>query len=58
MVLVGYLAGNAYAQVAHYVGSGAAIVVAAIASIALVVWRLRKRDSDKQRRELDVPDKR
>jgi len=42
VVLVGYLAGNAYTKVAHYVGTGAAIVVAAIVIIALVVWQIRK----------------
>jgi len=42
VVLVGYLAGNAYTKVAHYIGSGAAIAVAVIAVIALVVWRVRK----------------
>lgn len=47
VVLVGYLAGNAYTQVQKYVGSGAAIVVAAIVLIAVVVWRVRKHRSEK-----------
>jgi membrane-associated protein len=46
VVLVGYLAGNAYNSVAHYVGGGAAIVVAAVALIAVVVWRVRKHRSE------------
>lgn len=46
VVLVGYLAGNAYAQVASYLGTGAAIVVAALAIIAVVVWRVRKHRSE------------
>jgi membrane-associated protein len=46
VVLVGYLAGNAYAQVASYLGTGAAIVVAALAIIAVVVWRIRKHRSE------------
>jgi membrane protein DedA with SNARE-associated domain len=50
VVLVGYLAGNAYDTVAHYVGGGAAIVVAAIAVIALVVWRVRKYRTEKAQR--------
>jgi membrane-associated protein len=45
VVLVGYLAGNAYAQVASYLGTGAAVVVAAIVIIAAVVWRVRKHRS-------------
>jgi membrane-associated protein len=45
VVLAGYLAGNAYAQVASYLGTGAAIVVAAIVIIAAVVWRVRKHRS-------------
>lgn len=42
VVLVGYIAGNAYTKIERYVGTGAAIVVAAIVIIALIVWRVRK----------------
>jgi len=45
-VLVGYLAGNSYAAVAHRVGQGSAFAVAAVAVVALVVWRVRRRHSD------------
>lgn len=46
VVLVGYLAGNAYGQVAHYVGTGAAVVVTVIVVIAVIVWRIRKHRHD------------
>lgn len=41
-VLIGYLAGNSYAAVAHRVGQGSALVVAGVAVLALVVWRMRR----------------
>jgi membrane protein DedA with SNARE-associated domain len=40
-VLVGYLAGNSYQAVQHYVGTGIAIAVAAIVIVGLVIWRVR-----------------
>jgi membrane-associated protein len=42
-VLIGYLAGNSYAAVAHRVGQGSALVVAGVAVVALVVWRVHRR---------------
>ncbi len=39
-VLLGYLAGNSYAAVAHTVGTTTAIVVAAIVVVGLVAWRI------------------
>jgi membrane-associated protein len=47
VVLVGYLAGDAYAKIQGYVGTGAAVVVAAIVIVALIVWRVRKARSEK-----------
>lgn len=46
VVLIGYLAGNAYTQVANYVGSAAAIIVAIAAVVAFVVWRVREHRSE------------
>jgi membrane-associated protein len=40
-VVAGYLAGNSYQVVEKYVGRGTAIALAAVAVIALVVWRVR-----------------
>jgi len=45
-VLVGDLAGNSYAAVAHRLGQGSALVVAAVVVVALVVWHLRRRHGD------------
>lgn len=42
-VLIGYLAGNSYAAVAHRVGQGSALIVAAVVVIAVLIWRLRRR---------------
>jgi len=39
-VLLGYLAGNSYAAVAHTVGTTTAVVVAAIVVVGLVAWRI------------------
>jgi len=47
VVIVGYLAGDAYTQVEHYVGTGAAIAVAIIAILALVVWQVRRHRSER-----------
>lgn len=41
-VILGYLAGNLYDQVAHIAGSAAAVVVAAVAVAVLVIWRIRR----------------
>jgi membrane protein DedA with SNARE-associated domain len=43
VVLLGYLAGAAYQMVAARFGEIAAVVVAAIAVIALIVYRVRRR---------------
>ncbi len=41
-VLLGYLAGNPYAAIEQTVGRDAALVVAAVAVVALVVWQIRR----------------
>jgi membrane-associated protein len=43
VVLLGYAAGASYARVEKLVGRDAAVVVLAVALLALVVWRLRRR---------------
>jgi membrane protein DedA with SNARE-associated domain len=43
VTLLGYAAGASYAQVEKAFGRTAAFVVAGIAVVALVVWRVRKR---------------
>ena len=43
VVLLGYAAGASYARVEKLVGRDAAFVVLAVAILALVVWRLRRR---------------
>lgn len=40
-VLLGYLAGNSYAQIEKLVGQGVALVVLAIVVLGLIVWRVR-----------------
>lgn len=45
-VLVGYLAGNSYARVAHRLGQGGAFVVVAAAITVMIVWRSRRHRSD------------
>jgi membrane protein DedA with SNARE-associated domain len=42
-VVLGYVAGQSYEAVAKGVGRGMAIAVAAIAIIALIVWKVRER---------------
>jgi membrane-associated protein len=44
--LVGYLAGNSYEAVAARIGTGGALVTAAVVVAALVVWHVRRRRSD------------
>jgi membrane-associated protein len=41
-VLLGYLAGHSYAAVERSVGTGLAVVVAAVVVVGLVVWRVRR----------------
>lgn len=41
-VILGYLAGNLYDEVAHIAGSAAAVVDAAVAVAVLVIWRIRR----------------
>jgi membrane-associated protein len=43
VVLLGYLAGTSYQKIASTFGTAAALVVASIAVIALIVWRVRAR---------------
>ncbi|MEU8221244.1 DedA family protein [Kribbella sp. NPDC048915] len=42
VVLLGYLAGNSYDRVEHTFGRATALVVAGVAVVALVVWRVRR----------------
>jgi membrane protein DedA with SNARE-associated domain len=49
--LVGYLAGNSYEAVASRIGTGGALVTAAVVVGAIVVWHVRRR-----RREADGDD--
>jgi membrane protein DedA with SNARE-associated domain len=48
VVVVGYLAGNSYAQVESWFGKGAAVVVAVIVLAGIVVWRVRKHRASDQ----------
>lgn len=41
-VMLGFIAGNSYDQVARTAGRGTALAVAAIVVLALVIWRVRK----------------
>jgi len=45
VVAIGFLAGHSYQRVATWFGEGSAVVVLAIALVALVVWRIRRRRS-------------
>lgn len=49
--LVGFLAGAAYKEVQHLIGTGAAIAVAVIVVVVVIVWTVRRR-----RRERDGTD--
>lgn len=42
VVVAGQVAGRSYEKVASYLGTGAAIVVAAVVVLALVVWHFRR----------------
>lgn len=46
-VVLGFVAGNSYEQVAKTVGRDAAIIVVAVVVIALIVWRVRAHRSEK-----------
>jgi membrane protein DedA with SNARE-associated domain len=50
-VLVGYLAGNSYAAVERTIGRAGALIVAGIAVIAFVAWRIRRRRRRKEQAE-------
>jgi membrane-associated protein len=47
VVLLGYAAGASYAQAEKTFGRDVALVVLAVAIVALVVWRLRRRRADR-----------
>jgi membrane-associated protein len=49
VVLVGYFAGESYTKVEQYVGRGAALVVAGIAVIGIIVWRVHKHREGSQK---------
>ncbi|MEI2775524.1 MAG: DedA family protein [Tetrasphaera sp.] len=42
MVVAGHLAGASYQRVAHWLGTGSAVVLALVVVIALTVWHLRR----------------
>lgn len=50
-VLLGYFAGNSYARIEQLVGRGAAAVVAVIAVLLLIVWRIRRARSERHAEE-------
>ncbi|TQJ34376.1 DedA family protein [Arthrobacter sp. SLBN-122] len=49
-VLLGFLAGNSYEAVAQAVGRDLAVVIAAVAVAALIVWQVRSRRRRQRRR--------
>jgi membrane protein DedA with SNARE-associated domain len=49
-VLLGYLAGNSYAAVERTVGRGVALAVAGLVIVAVVVWRVRARRTERSGR--------
>ncbi|KRE89266.1 MULTISPECIES: DedA family protein [unclassified Arthrobacter] len=49
-VLIGFLAGNSYEAVAKAVGRDLAVVIAAVAVAALIVWHVRSRRRRQRRR--------
>ncbi|MDQ0828115.1 membrane-associated protein [Arthrobacter sp. B2I5] len=49
-VLLGFLAGNSYEAVAQAVGRDLAVVIAAVAVAALIVWHVRSRRRRQRRR--------
>lgn len=46
VVLVGYLAGNSYTKVEKTFGRLTAVIVAAVVVVAIVVWRVRRHNSE------------
>jgi membrane protein DedA with SNARE-associated domain len=46
VVTAGFFAGESYARVEKWLGGGAAAVVASVALLALVVWRIRSKRED------------
>lgn len=55
VVVLGYLAGSSYEQVAHRLGQGGAIGVGALVVAALLVWRWRRRRARSRRKPGDEP---
>lgn len=47
VVMAGQVAGMSYQRVAHWLGTGTAVAVAAIVVIGLVVWQVRRRAAEK-----------
>ncbi|TQF03154.1 DedA family protein [Kitasatospora acidiphila] len=47
-VLLGYVAGSAYARVEHLVGTALAVLIAALVVVALAVWAWRKRRRERE----------
>lgn len=47
-VLLGYVAGSAYARVEHLVGTALAVLIAALVVVALAVWVWRKRRRERE----------
>jgi membrane protein DedA with SNARE-associated domain len=53
-VLLGYVAGNSYAQLEKSVGRAVALVVLGIVLVGLIVWRVRKGQRERQALEAEV----
>lgn len=57
VVVLGYLAGSSYEQVAHRLGQGGAIGVGVLVVAGLLVWRWRRRRARTHREHGDAPAK-
>jgi membrane protein DedA with SNARE-associated domain len=53
-VLLGYLAGNSYAAIEKAFGRGVALVVAAIAVVGLIAWRIQRHRREAAATETDT----
>ncbi|TWD83021.1 membrane protein DedA with SNARE-associated domain [Kribbella amoyensis] len=49
VVLIGYLAGNSYAQIEKTFGRATALIALAVVLAAVVTWRIRRRRTDRAR---------
>jgi membrane protein DedA with SNARE-associated domain len=55
VVVLGYLAGSSYEQVAHRLGQGGAVAVGVVVVAGLLVWRWRRRRARAHREAGDEP---